>query len=341
MELTSLYYFKVVADMENITKAAKTLYISQPALSKSISRLEASLGVSLFERRRGRLNLSPMGKIYYEYVSNAFQVLEQGEKRLEELKRGSGTRVSVASPVSTLLHGLIHEFVRTHDAGDIQINHFIFSEDVLENRLMVGDLDFAITPITVENNEIEQTKLAEEEVFAVVSENHPLAERRYAALADFRDEKFLINESSFDIKVVRINCGLVGFDPHILLCSNESQMIYSALEDNLGVSLIPANQLNDPGLRHVRALRLTDVELVRLISIVKRRDRILSENASLLYEFAMQYYKDLGRQLAEQMQQLFPENDFPGRQKLGINELKAETQPEHTGPLAERRGPFE
>ena len=341
MELTSLYYFKVVADMENITKAAKSLYISQPALSKSIAKLEASLGVSLFDRRRGRLNLSPMGKVYYEYVSSAFAVLEQGERRLDELKRDSGNRVSVASPVSTLLHGLIHDFVLSHNAENIQINHFIFSEDILETKLLMGELDFAVTPITVENNEIEQTKLMEEEIFAVVNEQHPLADRKYAALADFKDEKFLVNESSFDIKIVRINCGLVGYDPHVLLCSNESQMIYAALRDNLGVSLIPANQLNDPELTHVRALRLTDVELVRMISVAKRRDRILSDNARLLYNHAIQYYRALGDQLAEQFRAEFPNNDFPDRQRLGINELKPENLPEHTGPFTERRGPFE
>lgn len=341
MELTSLYYFKVVAELENITKAAENLYISQPALSKSIAKLEKSLGVSLFDRRRGRLNLSPMGKVYYEYVSNAFAVLQQGERRLEELKRDSGDRVSVASPVSALLHGLVHDFVRSHNTENMQINQFLFSQDILETKLLMGELDFAVTPITVENNEIEQTKLMEEEIFAVVNEHHPLADRQYVALTEFRDEKFLVNESSFDIKIVRINCGLVGFDPQVLLCSNESQLIYAALRDNLGVSLVPANQLNDPELTHVKALRVTDVELVRLISVAKRRDRIFSPNAQLLYNHAIHYYRTLGQRLASQFAVQFPKNDFPDRQRLGINELKPENQPVHTGPFTERRGPFE
>lgn len=341
MELTSLYYFKVVAEMENITKAAESLYISQPALSKSIAKLEKSLGVSLFERRRGRLNLSAMGKVYYEYVSNAFAVLEQGERRLEDLKRNSGDRVSVASPVSALLHGLVHDFVASHNTENIQINQFLFSQDILETKLLMGELDFAVTPITVENNEIEQTKLMEEEIFAVVSEEHPLADRKYVDLEALRDEKFLVDESSFDIKIVRTNCGLVGFDPQVLLCSNESHLIYAALRDNLGVALVPANQLLDSELTHVKALRLTDVELVRLISVAKRRDRIFSDNAELLYNHAVHYYQTLGEQLSRHFAEEFPRNDFPDRKRLGINELKLEPQPIHTGPFSERRGPFE
>ena len=89
MELTLLYYFKTVAEIENITKAAETLYISQPALSKAIAKLEKNLDVTLFERRKGRISLSAMGKVYYDYVSSAFQVLEQGEKKLAEIKKQS------------------------------------------------------------------------------------------------------------------------------------------------------------------------------------------------------------------------------------------------------------
>lgn len=62
MELSLLYYFKTVAEQENITKAAELLYISQPALSKAIAKLEKSLDVTLFERRKGRISLSAMGR---------------------------------------------------------------------------------------------------------------------------------------------------------------------------------------------------------------------------------------------------------------------------------------
>ncbi len=96
MELTLLYYFKTVAEIENITKAAEQLYISQPALSKAIAKLEKSLDVTLFDRRKGRISLSAMGRVYYDYVSSAFQVLEQGEKRLQELMARSDDTVCLS-----------------------------------------------------------------------------------------------------------------------------------------------------------------------------------------------------------------------------------------------------
>ena len=147
IELSLLYYFKTVAEQENITKAAELLYISQPALSKAIAKLEKSLDVTLFERRKGRISLSAMGRVYYEYVSSAFQVLETGEKKLEEIKQTSAETVSIASPVAGVLQELIYNFLLSGDL--IQINQYFYEEHILESELLSGKLDFAVTPVTI------------------------------------------------------------------------------------------------------------------------------------------------------------------------------------------------
>ena len=320
MELSLLYYFKTVAEMENITKAAESLYISQPALSKAIAKLEKSLDVTLFERRKGRISLSAMGKVYYEYVSAAFQVLEQGERRLSELMRQSGDTVSVAAPVAGVLHELIYDFL---SAGEqVQIHEFLYEEHILESELLAGSLDFAVTPITIENSEIEQIKLMEEEVFIVVSQDHPLAKQKYVRLSDFSEDSFLVDEASFDQKIIKVLCGIAGFEPKILLHSNEGDLIDDALRNNLGVALVPANMIYRKNMRGLQVLRSTDVELVRLLSIAKRRDRYLQSNAARLYHYAIHYFENLGRELNAYFGKEFPENTFAGRKRLGINNLK-------------------
>ena len=237
MELSLLYYFKTVAEQENITKAAELLYISQPALSKAIAKLEKSLDVTLFERRKGRISLSAMGRVYYEYVSSAFQVLESGEKKLEEMKESSGEMVSIASPVAGVLQELIYNFLLSGDL--IQINQYLYEEHILESELLSGKLDFAVTPVTIENSEIEQIKLMDEDIFIVVSQDHPLAKEKYIRLYDLKDDYFLVDEASFDQKIVRVLCGIAGFEPKILLHSNEGDLIDDALRSNLGVALVP------------------------------------------------------------------------------------------------------
>ena len=320
MELSLLYYFKTVAEQENITKAAELLYISQPALSKAIAKLEKSLDVTLFERRKGRISLSAMGRVYYEYVSSAFQVLESGEKKLEEMKESSGETVSIASPVAGVLQELIYNFLLSGDL--VQINQYLYEEHILESELLSGKLDFAVTPITIENSEIEQIKLMDEDIFIVVSQKHPLAREKYIRLADLRDDYFLVDEASFDQKIVRVLCGMAGFEPKILLHSNEGDLIDDALRSNLGVALIPADQIYQKNMNRLAVLRATDVELVRLLSIAKRRDRIFQANTARLYHYTIHYFENLGQELREYFGQLLPEQPHTVKKRLGINQLK-------------------
>lgn len=89
----SLYkIFYTVANTGNISQAAKQLYNSQPAISKSISRLEENLNVKLFSRNSRGVSLTAEGRILYEHVKTAFEALETGEeqiRRMHELDMGN------------------------------------------------------------------------------------------------------------------------------------------------------------------------------------------------------------------------------------------------------------
>lgn len=78
MELNQLYYFLAVAKTENITKAAQELFITQPALSRVILRLETELGASLFDRKGGRLVLNEYGELFSSYIRPALELIDDG-----------------------------------------------------------------------------------------------------------------------------------------------------------------------------------------------------------------------------------------------------------------------
>ena len=82
----SLYrVFYTVANAGNISKAAEQLYISQPAISKSIRKLEQSLDVTLFSRNSRGVQLTEEGEILYDYVQKAFYSLQMGESRIKKI----------------------------------------------------------------------------------------------------------------------------------------------------------------------------------------------------------------------------------------------------------------
>lgn len=78
MELNQLHYFAAVAKTENITKAAQELFITQPALSRVILRLERELGTPLFDRNGGRITLNEHGKVFLSYIQPALDSINQG-----------------------------------------------------------------------------------------------------------------------------------------------------------------------------------------------------------------------------------------------------------------------
>lgn len=80
--LSSYRIFYAVANTGNISKAAKELYISQPAISKSIQKLEDSIGVKLFHRSSRGVTLTSEGELLYAHVKSAFEVLTLGEDKL-------------------------------------------------------------------------------------------------------------------------------------------------------------------------------------------------------------------------------------------------------------------
>ena len=84
--LSQYKIFYEVAKAGNISKAAKELYISQPAISKAISKLEDNLGLSLFTRSSRGVQLTSEGEILFEHTREAFDALDRGEQELKRIQ---------------------------------------------------------------------------------------------------------------------------------------------------------------------------------------------------------------------------------------------------------------
>ena len=115
--LSHYQIFNKVAETGNISLAAKELFISQPAISKSIKKLEEELNVLLFSRSSRGVRLTEEGKLLYEYTREAFQALNAGEAALRQFSRlGVGhVRIGVSTTLCKyLLLPFLKEFVADH-----------------------------------------------------------------------------------------------------------------------------------------------------------------------------------------------------------------------------------
>lgn len=123
--LSSYKIFYTAAKTKNISKAAKELYISQPAISKSIQKLEESVGAPLFERSSRGVTLTEAGEILYTHVKSAFETLALGEEQLRrsiELGIGHLTIGASSTLCRHVLLPYLKEFIRENPHINISIS---------------------------------------------------------------------------------------------------------------------------------------------------------------------------------------------------------------------------
>lgn len=142
--LSSYHIFNAVAEAGNLSKAAKSLYISQPAISRAVSKLEQALSVKLFIRGSRGVHLTEEGRLLYEHTKSAFDALRQGEENLRRINHlGLGQlRIGVTTALCKyILMPQVQKFLQEFPHIQVTVQCFSSSEvlKLLEdNRLDIG-----------------------------------------------------------------------------------------------------------------------------------------------------------------------------------------------------------
>ena len=142
-ELYRIFY--VVANKKNITKAAEELFISQPAVSKAIKKLENNLGGKLFNRTKKGVVLTEEGKEFYNYIKVALEYINNAENKFNDLINLETGTIKIGVSVTLtkyFLIPLLEEFHDLHPKINIQIDTNITK--VLFDKLKNGLLDLVI-----------------------------------------------------------------------------------------------------------------------------------------------------------------------------------------------------
>ena len=145
-ENLNLYHiFYETAICGNISMAARKLYISQPAISKAISKLESSLGVSLFVRSSRGVKLTPDGEILLKQLDTAFHAIKQGEDTIESRKESGAGSLSIGISTTLcryLLLPYLQDFIKAHP--EVKLSIFCQSSTETIAALENGLLDMGI-----------------------------------------------------------------------------------------------------------------------------------------------------------------------------------------------------
>ena len=190
MTLTELRYVVALADSGHFGKAAQFCHVSQPTLSVAIKKLEDELGISLFERARGRVSTTPIGQRIVEQAQTVLQEVNNLVNLAELGKDPLGSVLSVGA-IYTVGPYLFPRLVnQLHDQAP-QMPLFIEENytAVLRRKLSSGELDAIFVALPFTEPEVVTRPLYDEPFVVLLPQDHPLSREKTidpAALADHR-----------------------------------------------------------------------------------------------------------------------------------------------------------
>jgi len=187
MELRQLRYFLAVADLENVSRAAERLHISQPPLSRQIRQLEDELGIELFTRTAKSLRLTEAGKVL---MVEARSLLEQAERAANATREAAGVsrgpwQVGYAPSLTLKILPELLRLVRRQSGGTRIQLHDLTTAEML-GRVRSHDLDFALVvhPGKAALAGLRFTEVERHAACIVLPSDHRLAEKSTIATKD-------------------------------------------------------------------------------------------------------------------------------------------------------------
>ncbi|MEE1922608.1 LysR substrate-binding domain-containing protein [Pseudomonas sp. 148P] len=175
MDLRDLTYFETIAEIGHLGRAAEKLNRSQPALSKSIQRLEESLGTRLFQRDGRRIKLTDVGELLLARGKQLRLSISETEREVRDFASGLVGNIRLgcaASMADHLLPQLVGALLER--APELTLSLSIAQDDVLKDSLLAGRLDATICPLIVDDPRFVSYPVVQDEAVVVASEDHPV-----------------------------------------------------------------------------------------------------------------------------------------------------------------------
>jgi DNA-binding transcriptional LysR family regulator len=183
MDIRQLRYFTAVVRDGGVQAAAARHFVTQPAVSAQVKRLEAELGEPLFERRGRRLVPTEMGRqmaLHAEEVVRRFDALEASLRGLRSLERGRLALGTIDAASAYVLPEIYRAFHRAHPGVRVQIR--VDDTTHLLAALRAGDIELATTTLPSDADDLGVRSIYREPLVPVAHRSHPLASLRRVTL---------------------------------------------------------------------------------------------------------------------------------------------------------------
>ncbi len=300
MNLNQLKIFYLAAKRRNLSVAAAELFITQPAVTKGIQRLQEYYDMKFVDHIGKKLVLTDAGEVLYEIAEKIFELESKAEESIRDFQERKRGRIRILSSESFgdyYLPRIIIPFSKAYPLVRITMN-ILPTEQVIENTATLNnDLGFISYP--VEHKKLLVKEVLEDQLVIITPPDHPLG--RYPTLepSNLEDQLLIMHETgSAPRKALEnyIRKNDLSVSIHLELSSNRA--IKRAVEDGIGIALISRKVANEEiRNKRLQAIPLSDRSMTRKFYMVHHQDKYLSESLQnfidMVFKWAAEYMRTL------------------------------------------------
>ena len=299
MNLSQLYYFRKLAQLQHYTKAAKELYITQPSLSDSISSLEQELGLSLFQKEGRNVKLTKYGKEFYEYVDAALNELDKGIA-VAKSKSGLLGGVIDLGCIPTILGDYVPSVLTRYREIYPKVSFNIYQGHTLQllDELKKGTYDVAFCSKT-EDTELEFIPILAQRLILVVRADHPLAQKESVMLEELTDYSLTTYRETIPIgKIVRTVLRNKGVEASF---SYDDEISIGGVVMATNQAAIAADTPYLSQFGYIKKIIISDIpEDTRLVYMVYSKKNYMTKATEDFMEFLVKHARQLPQFMMEE-----------------------------------------
>lgn len=298
MEFKDISYIIAICEHKNISQAARSLFISQPALSQQLQKIEAKLGKPLFVRSGHTMMPTAACRIITEQGHKLLAEREMMLRAVKQLQESSEEKISFGmSPFYArhLLPGIMqymHKNSPQHTLTFADRGNSVAQEQAV----LEGKLDCCLMPMHPANPDLEYLPVGLEEIFLAVPYDHPLANLNppdnAIDIALTKDEPYILHRDIDKIAALQDKLFAdAGFTPHAVHTATGWDMIISFVRCGMGLSLITELIIDDYRLENPpRYYHIRNMDMSRPFALGYRRGSVLTPAMEMLLEASRQEF---------------------------------------------------
>lgn len=272
MELYQIRYFLAVADTLSFTRASERSFISQPALTKAIQRLEEAIGGRLFDRAKSPVQLTELGRAMLPNLREVYERVELARQQARRLTSKHKDVVRVGVMCSLDFDKMLPGFVEIqHGKREIEISFRDGNLEALSDALDRGELDLGImcSPEQMPRRFVSQVLFREHYVVAF-GDDHRYNGRTGIEMAELHRERYCERVMcEFSTHIERL-LNERGVEVQVVQESAREDWIQAMVRANFGVAFMPVSIAESADLAYVHT---TDVEIVREVSVLMHAEQ--------------------------------------------------------------------